>query len=84
MRSKPGITKQSQGQGTHHRLQVWELNRDIHGRHPLALKIVQHIHLHAQAIEKNRKINQNTNKPKELKQAAGYCNDKMITTEASP
>ena len=43
MTSKPGITKQSQGQGTHHWLQVWELNRGIHGRHPLALKIVQHI-----------------------------------------
>jgi len=43
-----------------------------------------HCHLHAQAIEKNRKINQNTNKPKELKQAARYCNNKMITTEASP
>jgi hypothetical protein len=43
MASKPGITKHSQGQGTHHRLQLWELNRDIHGRHSLALKIVQHI-----------------------------------------
>lgn len=40
VRSKPGITKQCLGQDTHQRLQWWELNRDIHSGHSMALKIV--------------------------------------------
>lgn len=79
------IIKQCEGQDTHHWLQCWELYRDIHGGHSLALKIVQHIATFMlRPVQKQQRNSKKTNKHNQLREASGYSNDNIGAAGDSP